>query len=162
MASQHKLDKAYMDMAARWGSLSYAKRKQVGALVVKDEQIISDGFNGTPKGFDNACEGEDGETLPEVLHAESNALAKLARGTQSAQDATLYVTLSPCFQCAKLIVQAGISRVVCGEVYSDQTGIAFLKKCGIRVEFSKPTPGKGKQDPQRPEGRSVNPYSISL
>lgn len=136
MATQLKLDLAYMDMARRWGQLSYATRMQVGALVVNDGQIISDGFNGTPSGFENTCEGEDGKTLPEVLHAESNALAKLAKGTQSSVGATLYVTLSPCFHCAKLIVQAGIKRVVCGEAYSDQSGVEFLKKCDVKVQFT--------------------------
>jgi len=142
MAHQYKLDTAYMDMAERWAKLSYAKRKQVGALVVKGDQIISDGYNGTPKGFPNICEGEDGETLPEVLHAESNALAKLARGTQSAEGATLYVTLSPCFQCAKLIVQAGISTVVCRETYKDTTGLEFLRECGVIVMFVPTRTGK--------------------
>jgi dCMP deaminase len=159
MANQLELDQAYMDMAWRWSKLSRATRKQVGALVVKGEQIISDGFNGTPHGFSNGCEGPDGETLPEVLHAESNALTKLARGTQSSDGATLYVTLSPCFQCAKLIIQSGIRRVICGSEYSDLSGVEFLRRCGITVEF---TQDKFPQDPQRPGGRSVNPYSISL
>jgi len=120
-----------MDMAERWGKLSFAVRKQVGAIIVKGDQIISDGFNGTPRLFPNVCEGSDGETLPEVLHAESNAITKLARGTQSSDGATLYVTLSPCFQCAKLIAQAGIKRVVYREAYSDTSGLDFLKKCNI-------------------------------
>jgi len=135
MATKEDLDLAYMDMARIWGKLSRATRKQVGALIVKDNQIISDGFNGTPKGFSNRCEGRDGQTLPEVLHAESNALTKLARGTQSSDTATLYVTLSPCFQCAKLIIQSGIKRVVCGEKYSDQSGVYFLRECDVIVEF---------------------------
>ena len=134
MANQANLDQAYMDMAERWGSLSHAVRKKVGALVVKGGQIISDGFNGAPTGFPNACEGKDGETLPHVLHAESNALSKLARGTQSSENATLYITLSPCFQCAKLIVQSGISRVVYKTLYSDRSGLEFLGKCDIKVE----------------------------
>lgn len=159
MANQFNLDRAYMDMARRWGRLSYAKRKQVGALVINDGQIISDGFNGTPSGFKNACEGEDGETLPEVLHAESNALAKLAKGTQSSEGSTLYVTLSPCFNCAKLIVQAGIVRVVCGEAYSDQSGVEFLKECGVKVEF---TPSTSSLSPQKPKYHSGSPYGISL
>ena len=151
MANQERLDQAYMDMATRWGLLSSAKRKQVGALVVNDHQVISDGFNGTPHGFPNTCEGEDGETLPEVLHAESNAITKLARGTQSSDGATLYVTLSPCFQCAKLIVQSGIRRVVCGSKYSDLSGVQFLRDCGVTVEFI-----------SLPSEKPVNPYSISL
>jgi len=130
-----ELDGAYLDMASRWAQLSCAERKKVGAIIVKDGQIISDGFNGTPTGFSNTCEGEDGETLKEVLHAESNALMKLARSTQTSEGATLYVTLSPCFQCAKLIVQAGIGRVVCREPYSDLNGVKFLKDCGVSVEF---------------------------
>jgi len=134
MVHQRSLDRAYLDMAERWGKLSRAERKQVGALVVKDGQIISDGFNGTPTGFDNFCEDVDGKTLPEVLHAESNALMKLARGSQSSQGATLYITLSPCFECAKLIVQAGITRVVFKERYSCAKGIHFLQKCRISVE----------------------------
>ena len=158
MVKQNELDLAYMDMAWRWGKLSRATRKQVGALIIKDGQIISDGYNGTPKGFSNGCEGPDGETLPEVLHAESNALTKLARGTQSSDGATLYVTLSPCFQCAKLIIQSGIRRVVCGSKYSDLSGVDFLKKCGVTVDFI----DTGQQDPPRPGGHSVNPYSISL
>tara|TARA_R110002110_G_scaffold211268_1_gene423929 strand:- start:727 stop:1137 length:411 start_codon:yes stop_codon:yes gene_type:complete len=135
MANQTDLDKAYMDMAARWSELSHATRKKVGALIVRDQQIISDGFNGTPKGFPNQCEGEDGKTLPEVLHAESNALTKLSRGTQKSEGATLYVTLSPCFECAKLIIQSGIRRVVCGHKYSDQSGVDFLRTCKVTVEF---------------------------
>lgn len=127
-------DRAYMDMAERWAQLSRANRKQVGALVVKDRQIISDGYNGTPTGFDNTCEGEDGLTLPYVLHAESNAITKLARSPQSSAGATLYVTLSPCFHCAKLIVQAGIERVVYRDAYHDLTGVQFLQDCGVVVQ----------------------------
>ena len=127
-------DRAYMDMAQRWGQLSRAKRKQVGALVVKNRQIISDGYNGTPTGFDNTCEGEDGKTLPWVLHAESNAITKLAQSTQSCKGATLYVTLSPCFHCAKLIVQAGIERVVYRDAYHDLAGLQFLTECGVVVQ----------------------------
>ena len=135
MASQNALDDAYMRMAQEWAKLSYANRRQVGCLVAKDHQIISDGFNGTPTGFENVCEGEDGETLPHVLHAESNALSKLARSTQSCEGATLYVTLSPCFECSKLIIQSGVERVVCHEMYSDNNGIKLLEKAGITVDF---------------------------
>ena len=135
MVNQVRLDAAYLSMAKVWGSLSEANRKKVGCLVVKNNQIISDGFNGTPTGFDNTCEGEDGETLPHVLHAESNALTKLSRSTQSCEGATLYVTLSPCFECSKLIIQSGLKRVVCYEEYSDTTGIKLLQQAGINVDF---------------------------
>jgi len=135
MALKVDLDKAYMRMAREWAKLSYAERRQVGCLIAKDHQIISDGFNGTPTGFKNVCEGKDGETLAHVLHAESNALTKLARSTQSCEGATLYVTLSPCFECSKLIIQSGINRVVCFEEYSDTTGITLLQKAGINVDF---------------------------
>jgi dCMP deaminase len=135
MALKSDLDKAYMRMAHEWAKLSYAERRQVGCLIAKDHQIISDGFNGTPTGFQNICEGEDGETLPHVLHAESNALTKLARSTQSSDGGTLYVTLSPCFECSKLIIQSGIDRVVCYETYSDTKGIDLLRTAGIKVDF---------------------------
>jgi dCMP deaminase len=137
--NQEKLDRAYMDMAERWGALSRAKRMKVGALVVKNHQIISDGFNGTPTGYSNRCEGDDGKTLPEVLHAESNAITKLARGTQSSDGSTLYVTLSPCYECAKLIVQAGIERVVCGKAYHDLAGVYFLRNTYVTVDFMQDT-----------------------
>jgi dCMP deaminase len=133
MVNQIEIDSAYMQMAKTWETLSKAKRKKVGALIVKDHQIISDGFNGTPTGFPNECEGEDGKTLPWVLHAESNAITKLAKGTQSSANATLYVTLSPCYQCSKLIIQAGIKRVVYTDDYSDQTGLELLSKSDIVV-----------------------------
>ena len=133
MVNQKRLDETYLAMAHIWGRLSHAKRKQVGCLIVRDNQIISDGFNGTPTGFSNACEGEDGETLKEVLHAETNALTKLARGSQQSIDSTLYTTLSPCFDCAKMIFQSGIIRVVCGEAYSDTSGISFLRELGVEV-----------------------------
>ena len=120
-------------MAEHWAQLSCAKRKKVGALIVKENQIISDGFNGTPTGFDNTCEDGEGKTKKEVLHAESNALMKIARSNQSCNEGTLYVTLSPCFNCAKLIHQAGISRVVFKERYSDEEGIYFLNKLGVNV-----------------------------
>lgn len=129
----NRYDKAYMDMAKRWGALSHATRRLVGALIVKDGQIISDGYNGAPEGFPNACEGPDGKTLRHVLHAESNAITKIARSTHSCEGATLYVTLSPCFECAKLIHQSGITRVVYNEAYSDMSGVEFLHECGIIV-----------------------------
>ena len=130
---QLKYDKAYLKIAREWGKLSHCKRKQVGALIVKERMIISDGFNGTPSGFDNCCEDEDGLTKWEVLHAEANAILKVAASTQSAKDATLYITLSPCTNCSKLIHQAGIKRVVYARAYKDISGISFLKKAGVVV-----------------------------
>ena len=130
---QLKFDKAYLKMALEWGKLSHCKRKQVGALIVKDRMIISDGFNGTPTGFDNCCEDENGATKWEVLHAEANAILKVASSTQSAKNATLYITLSPCPQCSKLIHQAGIKRVVYANAYKDDAGIKFLEKAGIEI-----------------------------
>ena len=132
-AKQLKYDKAYLKMAREWGKLSHCKRKQVGALIVKERMIISDGFNGTPTGFDNCCEDENGATKWEVLHAEANAILKVASSTQSAKNATLYVTLSPCTQCSKLIHQAGIKRVVYANAYKDDAGIKFLEKAGIEI-----------------------------
>jgi len=130
---QLKYDKAYLKMALEWGKLSYCKRKQVGALIVKDRMIISDGFNGTPSGFDNCCEDASGNTKWEVLHAEANAILKVASSTQSAKDATLYITLSPCIQCSKLIHQAGIKRVVYANAYKDAAGLKFLEKAGVEL-----------------------------
>lgn len=132
---QLKYDKAYLKMALEWGKLSHCKRKQVGALIVKDRMIISDGFNGTPTGFDNCCEDESGATKWEVLHAEANAILKVASSTQSAKDATLYITLSPCTQCSKLIHQAGIKRVVYANAYKDPSGLDFLKKAGVSLTY---------------------------
>ena len=131
---QLKYDKAYLRMAFEWGKLSHCKRKQVGALIVKDRMIISDGFNGTPTGFDNCCEDENGETKWEVLHAEANAILKVASSTQSAKNATLYITLSPCTQCSKLIHQAGIKRVVYANAYKDSSGLQFLEKAGVELK----------------------------
>ena len=123
---QHRYDLAYMKMADAWSKLSYAKRMQVGAIIVKDQQIISDGFNGMPSGMDNCCEGSDGLTKREVLHAEANAICKLARSTGSSEGATLYCTLSPCVECAKLILQSGITRIIFRETYEDEAGILLL------------------------------------
>jgi dCMP deaminase len=151
MPPQIDLDKSYIKMAHIWAQLSKANRKKVGCLIVKDGMIISDGYNGTPKGFDNSCETsimpksiapkDLGEhplnalvTKPEVLHAESNAITKLAKSTQSSKKATVYVTISPCIDCAKLIVQSEINRVVYGELYKDDNGINLLKKASIEVE----------------------------
>lgn len=120
-------------MAAEWAKLSYCQRKQVGALIVKDRMIISDGYNGTPSGFENRCEDDDGNTQWYVLHAEANAILKLASSTQSAKDATLYLTLSPCKECSKLILQSGIKKLVYVDNYKDNDGIAFLKNHGIEI-----------------------------
>ncbi|MDC8105741.1 MULTISPECIES: deoxycytidylate deaminase [Chryseobacterium] len=130
----NKFDKAYLKMAQEWAKLSYCKRKQVGALIVKDRMIISDGYNGTPSGFENCCEDAEGKTHWYVLHAEANAILKLAASTQSAKGATLYLTLSPCKECSKLILQAGITRLVYINEYSDDDGISFLKNHNIEIE----------------------------
>jgi len=130
---QQRYDLAYMRMAAEWSKLSYCKRKQVGALIVKDRMIISDGFNGTPTGFDNTCEEKDNTTKWHVLHAEANAILKVAGSTQSCKDATLYLTLSPCKECSKLIHQSGITRLVYRNAYSDTTGLDFLEKAGVEI-----------------------------
>ena len=130
---QLKYDTAYLKMALEWGKLSHCKRKQVGALIVKDRMIISDGYNGTPTGFENICEDEEGYTKWYVLHAEANAILKVAASTQSCKGATLYITLSPCQQCSKLIHQSGIIRVVFEKAYKDNSGIKFLEKAGIEI-----------------------------
>lgn len=134
MHKQLKLDKKYLELADSWSQLSVAERMKVGCIIVKDNQIISDGFNGTPSGFDNVCEDEHFKTKPEVLHAESNALMKLALSTQSSKDATLYVTLSPCFECSKLIIQAKIKRVVYRDDYRVLSGLDLLRKANVIVE----------------------------
>lgn len=131
---QHKYDKAYLRIAEEWGKLSFCSRRQVGALIVKDRMIISDGFNGTPTGFENFCEDEEGYTKWYVLHAEANAILKVASSTQSCKGATLYITMSPCKECSKLIHQAGIVRVVYKEGYKDDSGLKFLEKAGILLE----------------------------
>src|SRR5690606_7165081 len=131
---QLKYDKAYLRIAQEWGKLSYCKRRQVGALIVKDRMIISDGYNGTPSGFENYCEDENGYTKWYVLHAEANAISKVASSTQSCKNATLYITLSPCKECSKLIHQAGITRVVYLTEYKDDSGLEFLKKAGVTIK----------------------------
>ena len=128
---QLRYDKAYLRMAREWGKLSHCKRKQVGAIIVKDRMIISDGYNGTPTGFENYCEDDEGYTKWYVLHAEANAITKVARSTNNAVNSTLYLTLSPCRECSKLIHQAGIKRVVFLDKYKDTTGIQFLKEAGV-------------------------------
>lgn len=134
---QVKYDQAYMRMAFEWSKLSYCERKQVGALIVKDRMIISDGFNGTPTGFENPCEDKEGDTKWYVLHAEANAILKVAASTQSCKDSTLYITLSPCKECSKLIHQSGIKRVVYANAYKDQTGLEFLEKAGVELTHLK-------------------------
>ena len=129
-----KFDKAYLEMAAIWARNSYCKRRQVGALIVKDRMIISDGYNGTPSGFENVCEDESGATKPYVLHAEANAITKVAKSGNSSEGATLYVTASPCVECAKLIIQAGIRRVVYKDPYRLTDGVDLLARAGIEVE----------------------------
>lgn len=130
---QLKYDIAYLRMAMEWRKLSYCKRRQVGALIVKDKMIISDGYNGTPSGFENICEDDANNTKWYVLHAEANAILKVASSTQSCQEATLYITMSPCQGCSKLVHQAGIKRVVYFEKYKDTSGVDFLKNAGVEV-----------------------------
>ncbi|NOY38009.1 MAG: dCMP deaminase family protein [Chlorobi bacterium] len=130
---QIQFDRRYLEMATIWGKNSYCKRKQVGALIVKERMIISDGFNGTPAGFENVCEDESGKTKPYVLHAEANAITKVAKSGNSSEGATLYVTTSPCMECSKLIIQSGIRRVVFSERYRDHTGLDLLKKAGVEI-----------------------------
>ena len=134
---QLKYDQAYMRMAVEWSKLSHCERKQVGALIVKDRMIISDGFNGTPTGFENPCEDKEGNTKWYVLHAEANAILKVAASTQSCKDSTLYITLSPCKECSKLIHQSGIKRVVYANAYKDETGLEFLEKAGVELTHLK-------------------------
>jgi dCMP deaminase len=131
---KNKYDKAYLRIAAEWSKLSYCKRKQVGAIIVRDRMIISDGYNGTPSGFENCCEDDEGLTQWFVLHAEANAILKVARSTQSCENATLYITLSPCKECSKLIHQSGIKRVVYQNAYKDTSGVDFLIKAGVEVD----------------------------
>ena len=131
---QLKYDIAYLKMAKEWGALSYCNRKQVGAIMVKDRMIISDGYNGTPSGFENMCEDEEGCTKWYVLHAEANAISKVAASTHSCKGATLYITLSPCKECSKLIHQSGIKRVVYANAYKDLSGIEFLASAGVETQ----------------------------
>ena len=135
---QRKLDERYLRMARVWAENSYCTRRQVGALVVKDKMIISDGYNGTPSGFENICEDENNLTKPYVLHAEANAITKLARSSNNSDGSTLYVTASPCIECAKLIIQAGIKRVVYGEKYRLTDGIDLLRRANIEVVYMGP------------------------
>jgi len=134
---QRKYDIAYLKMAQEWAKLSHCKRKQVGALIVKDKMIISDGYNGTPTGFENTCENEENYTKWYVLHAEANAIMKVASSTQSSKDSTLYITMSPCKECSKLIFQSGIKRLVYNIEYKDKTGLDFLKQSGLEITHIK-------------------------
>ncbi len=134
-SKQLRYDKAYLRIAHEWGKLSHCERKQVGAIIVKDRMIISDGYNGTPTGFENCCEDDEGYTKWYVLHAEANAILKVAASTQSCKGATLYITLSPCKECSKLIHQAGIIRVVYSQAYKDNSGLDFLEKAGIELKL---------------------------
>ena len=131
---QRRYDTAYMNMALEWAKLSHCKRKQVGALIVKNRMIISDGYNGTPSGFDNCCEDENGETHWYVLHAEANAILKIASSNHDCNGATLYLTMSPCKECSKLVHQAGIKRLVYLNGYKDTSGLAFLENAGVEIE----------------------------
>lgn len=132
---QRLLDERYLRMTKIWSENSYCQRRKVGAILVKDNMIISDGYNGTPSGFPNICESEEGTTLPYVLHAEANAITKVARSNNSSEGSTLYVSTSPCMECSKLIIQAGIKRVVFSELYRICDGIDLLKKVGIEVDY---------------------------
>lgn len=130
---QEILDRRYLRMAAIWAENSYCERRKVGALIVKDKMIISDGYNGTPSGFPNVCESEEGVTLPYVLHAEANAITKVARSNNSSEGSTLYITASPCMECSKLIIQSGIRRVVFSDLYRITDGLDLLKDAGIEI-----------------------------
>ena len=145
LSKQKKLDLSYLRMARIWTENSYCKRRQVGALVVKDKMIISDGYNGTPSGFENICE-ENNVTKPYVLHAEANAITKLARSSNNSEGSTLYVTASPCIECSKLIIQSGIKRVVYAEKYRLTDGVDLLKRAGVVVEYMNPDEEEASQD----------------
>lgn len=132
---QYNLDKRYMKMARIWAENSYCERRKVGALLVKNKMIISDGYNGTPSGFENCCEDENNISKPYVLHAEANAISKIARSHNSSDGATLYVTASPCMECSKLIIQSGIKRVIYGEKYRIMDGVELLERAGIEVVY---------------------------
>lgn len=132
---QDQFDRRYLEMASVWSQNSYCKRRQVGALIVKDKMIISDGYNGTPSGFENVCEDESGKTKPYVLHAEANAITKVAKSNNSSENATLYITTGPCMECSKLIIQAGIRRVVYFDEYHTDDGIELLQRAGVEIKY---------------------------
>lgn len=134
MEKDRQFDRSYLEMAAVWAKNSYCTRRQVGAILVRDRMIISDGYNGTPSGFENVCEDENGVTKPYVLHAEANAITKVAKSSNSSLGATLYITDAPCLECAKLIIQAGIARVVYTKEYRISDGVDLLRRAGVRVE----------------------------
>jgi dCMP deaminase len=134
-SKQEQFDRRYLEMAQIWAKNSYCKRRQVGALIVQDKMIISDGYNGTPSGFENNCEDENGKTKPYVLHAEANAITKVSKSNNSSENATLYVTTSPCLECAKLIIQSGIKRVVFCDKYHNHDGLVILERAGIEMVF---------------------------
>jgi len=134
-SKQLQFDRRYLEMARIWAQNSYCKRRQVGALIVKDKMIISDGYNGTPSGFENNCEDEENKTKPYVLHAEANAITKVAKSNNSSEDATLYITTSPCLECAKLIIQSGIRRVVFCDKYHKEDGLLLLQRASIEILF---------------------------
>ena len=146
LSKQQKLDLRYLRMARIWAENSYCKRRQVGALVVKDKMMISDGYNGTPSGFENVCE-ENNVTKPYVLHAEANAITKLARSSNNSEGSTLYVTASPCIECSKLIIQSGIKRVVYAEKYRLTDGIDLLERAGVKVEYMNPDEMGSSEEP---------------
>jgi len=146
---QKKLDSRYLRMARIWAENSYCQRRQVGALVVKDKMIISDGYNGTPTGFENVCEDDQNVSKPYVLHAEANAITKLARSGNNSDGSTIYITASPCIECAKLIIQAGIKRVVYGEKYRLTDGIDLLERAGIEIQYLELSPSSA-DTPQSP------------
>lgn len=133
LEKQERYDRAYLRMAHTWAELSHCSRKKVGAIIVKDGMIISDGYNGTPAGFDNCCEDDNGETEWYVLHAEANAILKVAKSANNCVGATLYLTLSPCKDCSKLVLQAGITRLVFAKIYKDTTGVDFLRSAGVEI-----------------------------
>jgi dCMP deaminase len=135
MEKQTELDRRYLRMARIWAENSYCKRRQVGALIVKENRIISDGYNGTPSGFENVCEDENNVTKPYVLHAEANAITKVAASSNSSKDSTIYITSAPCIECAKLIIQAGIKRVVYSESYRAEDGCKLLERAGIVLDY---------------------------
>lgn len=133
LEKQELLDRRYLEMARIWAQNSYCKRKQVGALIVKDRMIISDGYNGTPSGFENNCEDEEDKTKPYVLHAEANAITKVAKSNNSSENSTLYITTSPCLECSKIIIQSGIRRVVFNEKYRNEDGLKLLERAGVEI-----------------------------
>jgi dCMP deaminase len=133
ISKQLEFDRRYLQMAKIWAQNSYCKRRQVGAIIVKGRMIISDGYNGTPEGFENICEDENNQTKPYVLHAEANAITKVAKSNNSSEEATLYVTISPCMECAKLIIQSGIRRVVFSDMYRINDGLGLLERAGVEI-----------------------------